>query len=35
MNENYAQPDLRAGAEVDLLRVCYQFNSYSRPSDKG
>jgi pyruvate dehydrogenase E1 component len=35
MNENYAQTDLRAGAEADLLRGCYYFNSYLRPSDKG
>ncbi|MGH8805517.1 MAG: transketolase-like TK C-terminal-containing protein, partial [Polaromonas sp.] len=34
MNENYAQPDLRAGATADIIRGCYQFNSYSRPSDK-
>ncbi|MGH8845976.1 MAG: alpha-ketoglutarate dehydrogenase [Polaromonas sp.] len=34
MNENYAQPDLRAGSEADIIRGCYQFNSYLRPSDK-
>ena len=35
MNENYAQPDLRPGAEADILRGCYEFSSYSRPPDKG
>ncbi|MDP3356901.1 MAG: transketolase C-terminal domain-containing protein, partial [Polaromonas sp.] len=35
MNENYAQPDLRPGAEADILRGCYQFSSYSRTLDKG
>jgi pyruvate dehydrogenase E1 component len=35
MNENYAQPDLRPGAEADILRGCYQFNSYSPPADGG
>ncbi|MFC5523030.1 alpha-ketoglutarate dehydrogenase [Polaromonas jejuensis] len=35
MNENYAQPDLRPGAEADIIRGCYQFNSYLRSSDKG
>jgi pyruvate dehydrogenase E1 component len=35
MNENYAQPDLRASAEADILRGCYEFDSYSRPSDMG
>ena len=35
MNENYAQPDLRAGAEADILRGCYEFNSYPNPSDMG
>jgi pyruvate dehydrogenase E1 component len=29
MNENYAQPDLRAGSEADIIRGCYYFNSYS------
>jgi pyruvate dehydrogenase E1 component len=33
MNENYAQPDLRAGAQADILRGCYEFNSYLRPPD--
>jgi pyruvate dehydrogenase E1 component len=32
MNENYAQPDLQAGSEADIIRGCYQFNSWSRPS---
>lgn len=35
MNENYAQPDLRLGSEVGIVRGCYKFDSYSRPSDKG
>ena len=35
MNENYAQPDLRAGSEADIIRGCYEFNSYSHPSNKG
>ena len=35
MNENYAQPDLRPGAEADIIRGCYQFNSYSRVLNKG
>ncbi|MDP2256679.1 MAG: pyruvate dehydrogenase (acetyl-transferring), homodimeric type, partial [Polaromonas sp.] len=34
MNENYAQPDLRPGTEADIIRGCYQLNSYSHPSDK-
>lgn len=33
MNENYAQPDLPAGAHEGVLRGCYQLNSYSRPMD--
>ncbi|MES2955398.1 MAG: alpha-ketoglutarate dehydrogenase [Pseudomonadota bacterium] len=33
MNETYAQPDLRTGAEADILRGCYKFNSYSRSTD--
>ena len=35
MNENYAQPDLRAGAAADIIRGCYRFNSYLRPSNTG
>jgi len=35
MNENYAQPDLPAGAEGDVIRGCYKFASYSRSSDEG
>jgi pyruvate dehydrogenase E1 component len=27
MNENYAQPDLPAGVEADVLRGCYRFHS--------
>ncbi|KRD54931.1 alpha-ketoglutarate dehydrogenase [Acidovorax sp. Root275] len=34
MNENYAQPDLPAGAAEGVLRGCYVFKSYSRLSDK-
>ncbi len=33
MNENYAQPDLPAGAAADVLHGCYKFNSYKCPSD--
>jgi pyruvate dehydrogenase E1 component len=33
MNENYAQPDLPAGAAVDVIRGCYYFKSYSRLAD--
>ena len=29
MNENYAQPDLVAGSEADIIRGCYKFRSYS------
>ena len=32
MNENYAQPDLRAGSEADIIRGCYYFNSWLRTS---
>ncbi len=35
MNENYAQPDLRPGSETGIVRGCYNFDSYLRPSDKG
>jgi pyruvate dehydrogenase E1 component len=28
MNENYAQPDLVAGSEADIIRGCYKFRSY-------
>jgi pyruvate dehydrogenase E1 component len=34
MNENYAQPDLPAGVEADVVRGCYKFASYPRSSDK-
>jgi pyruvate dehydrogenase E1 component len=30
MNENYAQPDLPAGAEADVLRGCYRFEGWQR-----
>jgi pyruvate dehydrogenase E1 component len=29
MNENYAQPDVPAGAEGDILRGCYRFAAYA------
>ena len=32
MNENYAQPNLRAGSEADIIRGCYCFNSWLRTS---
>jgi pyruvate dehydrogenase E1 component len=35
MNENYAQPDLPAGVEADVLRGCYRFHSYSRSIGEG
>lgn len=35
MNENYAQPDLRPDSEAGIVRGCYKFASYLRPSDKG
>lgn len=35
MNENYAQPDLRPGVEADIIRGCYQFNSYKPNQDAG
>jgi pyruvate dehydrogenase E1 component len=28
MNENYAQPDVPAGAEADIVRGCYRFGRY-------
>jgi len=31
MNENYAQPDLPAGAEADVLRGCWRFEGWERP----
>jgi pyruvate dehydrogenase E1 component len=34
MNENYAQPDVPAGAEADILRGCYRFGVYSPTSGK-
>ncbi|MCJ0761647.1 alpha-ketoglutarate dehydrogenase [Variovorax terrae] len=34
MNENYAQPDLPAGAAPGVIRGCYQFGSYPGPQDK-
>ena len=35
MNENYAQPDLRAGSEADIIRGCYVFDSYKPKSVAG
>ncbi|OEZ28794.1 alpha-ketoglutarate dehydrogenase [Variovorax boronicumulans] len=34
MNENYAQPDLPAGAEANILRGCYRFGTYAPASGK-
>ncbi|MET3493788.1 alpha-ketoglutarate dehydrogenase [Variovorax boronicumulans] len=34
MNENYAQPDVPAGAEDDILRGCYRFGVYPPTSGK-
>jgi pyruvate dehydrogenase E1 component len=34
MNENYAQPDLPAGAAEGVLRGCYVFGGYQRNTDK-
>ena len=31
MNENYAQPDLTPGNELDIIRGCYKYKSYSHP----
>ena len=35
MNENYAQPDLVAGSEADIIRGCYKYMSCSRPNQLG
>jgi len=35
MNENYAQPDLPAGVEADVVRGCYKFASYLGNVDEG
>jgi len=35
MNENYAQPDLPAGVEADVVQGCYKFASYQRSVDEG
>jgi pyruvate dehydrogenase E1 component len=35
MNENYAQPDLVAGSEADIIRGCYKFRSYSANKSLG
>jgi len=34
MNENYAQPDLRPGAEADIIRGCYRFDSFAPDGKK-
>jgi pyruvate dehydrogenase E1 component len=34
MNENYAQPDVPAGAESDILRGCYRFGVYAPAQGK-
>ncbi|MDM0051199.1 alpha-ketoglutarate dehydrogenase [Variovorax sp. J22R115] len=34
MNENYAQPDLPAGAETDVLRGCYRFDGWKGAQPK-
>jgi pyruvate dehydrogenase E1 component len=34
MNENYAQPDVPAGAEGDILCGCYRFGTYAPASGK-
>jgi pyruvate dehydrogenase E1 component len=35
MNENYAQPDLPAGVEAEVLRGCYKFRSKEEPFHAG
>jgi pyruvate dehydrogenase E1 component len=35
MNENYAQPDLPAGVEQDVVRGCYRFDRYPAVSEPG
>ena len=35
MNENYAQPDLPAGAHADVIRGCYRFNRYPAAAQGG
>ncbi len=30
MNENYAQPDLKPGSELEIIRGCYKYKSYLR-----
>ena len=35
MNENYAQPDLVAGSEADIIRGCYKYMSCLRPNQLG
>jgi pyruvate dehydrogenase E1 component len=34
-NENYAQPDLPAGVEQDVVRGCYRFNRYPARTEAG
>jgi pyruvate dehydrogenase E1 component len=31
MNENYAQPNLQTGSELEIIRGCYKISSWSRP----
>ena len=35
MNENYTQPDLPAGAGADVVKVCYNCDSYLCRFDEG
>ena len=35
MNESYAQPNLPADAQQDVIRGCYQFNTYPSETDPG
>ncbi|MES2509444.1 MAG: alpha-ketoglutarate dehydrogenase [Pseudomonadota bacterium] len=35
MNENYAQPDLVAGSEADIIRGCYSFRRFEATGKKG
>ncbi|MES2974332.1 MAG: alpha-ketoglutarate dehydrogenase [Pseudomonadota bacterium] len=35
MNENYAQPDLKAGVEAEVIKGCYHFGHYAAAGGKG
>ena len=35
MNENYAQPDLVLGSELDIIRGCYKYRSYLSANSLG